>query len=56
MCLHEHRGDADGYGGSGVGNLGSVIAEPDGTHGQPASAAITVPPLATVWLRGPVVG
>jgi 1,4-alpha-glucan branching enzyme len=43
--------DADGYGGSGVGNLGSVVAESVGMHGQPASATITVPPLATVWLR-----
>jgi 1,4-alpha-glucan branching enzyme len=43
--------DADSYGGSGVGNMGSVVAEPGGSHGQPARAAITVPPLATVWFR-----
>ncbi|WP_232421876.1 1,4-alpha-glucan branching protein GlgB [Nocardioides sp. Iso805N] len=43
--------DADGYGGSGVGNLGLVEAEPVASHGQPARATITVPPLATVWLR-----
>jgi 1,4-alpha-glucan branching enzyme len=43
--------DADVYAGSGVGNLGSVAAEPGESHGQPAHAAITVPPLATVWFR-----
>jgi len=43
--------DADAYSGSGVGNLGAVIAEPVGSHGQPARATITIPPLATVWLR-----
>jgi len=43
--------DAEGYGGSGVGNMGSVMAEPGGAHGQPAHASITVPPLATVWFR-----
>jgi 1,4-alpha-glucan branching enzyme len=43
--------DAEGYTGSGVGNLGSVTAV-DGDHvGQPAYADIVVPPLATVWLR-----
>jgi 1,4-alpha-glucan branching enzyme len=36
--------DAHDYGGSGVGNLGSVTAS-DG------SATIVVPPLATLWLR-----
>jgi 1,4-alpha-glucan branching enzyme len=43
--------DAEVYAGSGVGNLGSVTAEPGESHGQPAHAAITVPPLATVWFR-----
>ena len=38
--------DADVYGGSGVGNLGGVKAEPEPWHGQPAPASITVPPLA----------
>jgi 1,4-alpha-glucan branching enzyme len=43
--------DAEGYTGSGVGNLGTVTAV-DGEHaGQPAHATIVVPPLATVWLR-----
>ncbi|WP_323792319.1 alpha amylase C-terminal domain-containing protein [Nocardioides sp.] len=43
--------DASPYGGSGVGNLGSVLAVA-GEHGaMPAHADIVVPPLATVWLR-----
>jgi 1,4-alpha-glucan branching enzyme len=43
--------DAAPYGGSGVGNLGSVLAV-EGEHGSmPARADIVVPPLATVWLR-----
>ncbi|MGA8847473.1 MAG: 1,4-alpha-glucan branching protein GlgB [Nocardioides sp.] len=43
--------DAAAYGGSGVGNLGSVLAV-DGEHGaMPAHADIVVPPLGTVWLR-----
>jgi 1,4-alpha-glucan branching enzyme len=43
--------DAGVYSGSGVGNLGTVHAEKTQHHGQPASATITVPPLATLWLR-----
>ena len=43
--------DADVYAGSGVGNLGEVRAEEGPHHGQPASATVTVPPLATLWLR-----
>jgi 1,4-alpha-glucan branching enzyme len=33
-----------------VGNLGAVEAEPIPWHGQPVSAEITLPPLASVWL------
>jgi len=40
--------DAADYGGSGKGNLGGVTAEPVAAGGRPASARITVPPLATV--------
>ena len=40
-----------GYAGSGVGNLGAVTAVEGDWSGQPAYADITVPPLATVWLR-----
>ena len=43
--------DSELYGGSGVGNLGSVVAEAVPWHGQPYSALITVPPLGAVWLE-----
>ncbi|ROR89916.1 1,4-alpha-glucan branching protein GlgB [Nocardioides aurantiacus] len=42
--------DAEAYGGSGVGNLGTVTAHAEPHHGQPASASLRVPPLGTVWL------
>jgi 1,4-alpha-glucan branching enzyme len=42
--------DAEAYGGSNVGNLGAVESEAIGWDGQPASARVTLPPLATVWL------
>jgi 1,4-alpha-glucan branching enzyme len=41
--------DATIYGGSGLGNLGGVIATETPCHGFPASAEITVPPLAAVY-------
>jgi len=43
--------DAEAYGGSGVGNFGGVTADEQQWHGRPASAAVTLPPLACVWLR-----
>ncbi len=43
--------DAERYGGSNVGNLGGVEAVASPCHGQPFSLSLTVPPLATVWLR-----
>jgi 1,4-alpha-glucan branching enzyme len=43
--------DADGYGGTNLGNLGSVTAEPRPWHGCDHSAEITLPPLGVVWLR-----
>jgi 1,4-alpha-glucan branching enzyme len=43
--------DAEIYYGSGVGNLGAVTAEEKAWHGRAASAAVQLPPLATVWLR-----
>jgi len=43
--------DSQAYGGGNSGNWGSVKGEPTGWHGQPASAVITLPPLATLWLR-----
>ncbi|MGN6577635.1 MAG: alpha amylase C-terminal domain-containing protein, partial [Nocardioides sp.] len=42
--------DAEGYAGSGVGNLGSVTAVEEPWHGLPASVTLRVPPLGTVWL------
>jgi 1,4-alpha-glucan branching enzyme len=42
--------DAADYGGSGVGNLGMIEAVPEPWHGQPASAVLTLPPLAVLWL------
>jgi 1,4-alpha-glucan branching enzyme len=42
--------DAVQYAGSGVGNLGRVIAEPVPWHGMPASVVLRVPPLGAVWL------
>lgn len=44
--------DAENYGGSGVGNMGSVVAEAKPWHGLDHSAEMTLPPLGVVWLRG----
>jgi 1,4-alpha-glucan branching enzyme len=43
--------DAELYGGSNVGNLGAVVAEARPLHGFAASAALTLPPLATLFLE-----
>jgi len=43
--------DADLYGGSGLGNLGGVAAEPVPFHGRPYSLSITLPPLAAVLFK-----
>ncbi len=40
--------DAVEYGGSGVGNLGGVEAEPVPAHGRPWSLPLTLPPLGAV--------
>ena len=40
--------DAADYGGTGRGNLGAIVAGADGAGGRPASAKITLPPLATL--------
>jgi 1,4-alpha-glucan branching enzyme len=44
--------DASAYGGSGVGNLGSVVATEEPWHGRPASASLRIPPSGVLWLRG----
>ncbi|MGI9485628.1 MAG: 1,4-alpha-glucan branching protein GlgB [Geminicoccaceae bacterium] len=43
--------NAEVYGGSGMGNLGVIEAEEVASHGQPFSASITLPPLATLWFK-----
>ncbi|MFF1572872.1 1,4-alpha-glucan branching protein GlgB [Leifsonia sp. NPDC058292] len=43
--------DAEAFGGSGVGNLGSVTAVDEPWGGRPASAVLTLPPLGGLWLR-----
>lgn len=43
--------DAIEYGGSGVGNLGRVVADATPWNAQPASAEFTIPPLGVLWLR-----
>jgi 1,4-alpha-glucan branching enzyme len=45
--------DSVAYGGSGMGNLGSVVAVGVPSHGFTASAELTLPPLATLFLRAP---
>jgi 1,4-alpha-glucan branching enzyme len=42
--------DADVYGGSGVGNMGTVWAQEDPWHGLDHSALVTIPPLGAIWL------
>ncbi len=41
--------DAAAYGGSGVGNMGGVTATAEPSHGKPARALVTLPPLATIY-------
>ena len=43
--------DAEEFGGSGVGNMGKISVKDAGTHGQPFSAEITVPPLGAVYFK-----
>jgi 1,4-alpha-glucan branching enzyme len=43
--------DADEYGGSGMGNLGALDADPHPWHGYDQSLPLTVPPLGVVLLR-----
>ena len=42
--------DSTYYGGSGIGNMGKVTAEPRAWHEQPFSAELTLPPLGVLWL------
>jgi 1,4-alpha-glucan branching enzyme len=43
--------DAREYGGSGMGNLGGVHAEPHSVHGRPYSINLTLPPLSALFLK-----
>lgn len=43
--------DAMEYGGSGLGNIGGVEASPLPCHGHYSSVALTLPPLAVVFLK-----
>ncbi|MGV9787862.1 1,4-alpha-glucan branching enzyme [Streptomyces sp. NPDC003435] len=43
--------DLGRYGGGDIANQGTVKPEPQPWHGRPASIRLTLPPLATVWLR-----
>jgi len=43
--------DAPVYGGSGVGNRGSVRAEPSPSHGREHSLELTLPPLGALFLK-----
>lgn len=43
--------DSELFGGSGVGNLGKVVAMEGAFNEKPASAEMTVPPLAVLYLK-----
>jgi 1,4-alpha-glucan branching enzyme len=43
--------DASVYGGSDMGNLGGVQAEPIGLHGRGQSLSLSLPPLAVLYLE-----
>jgi 1,4-alpha-glucan branching enzyme len=43
--------DGESYGGSGVGNLGSVETTPVPYHGRPVSVVLTLPPLGVLVLE-----
>jgi 1,4-alpha-glucan branching enzyme len=43
--------DSKFYGGSNIGNQSQVLAQGFAAHGQPYSVEITLPPLATIYLR-----
>jgi 1,4-alpha-glucan branching enzyme len=43
--------DAEVYGGSGLGNLGGVLAESHGMHDMPFSISLRLPPLSVSFFR-----
>ncbi|MFD0364223.1 1,4-alpha-glucan branching protein GlgB [Nocardia sp. GCM10030253] len=42
--------DAIAYGGSGIGNLGTVTATAEPWHGRPASVTVALAPNSAIWL------
>ncbi|HEY7802738.1 MAG TPA: 1,4-alpha-glucan branching protein GlgB [Dehalococcoidia bacterium] len=46
--------DAHDYGGSGQGNFGGVDTRAVTVHGRPYSLAVTLPPLAAIFLKAPL--
>lgn len=48
--------DAAYYGGSDVGNAGTVSSEPVPSHGHAQSVVLSLPPLGTLWLGQGVAG
>jgi 1,4-alpha-glucan branching enzyme len=49
--IEKINSDALAYGGTGLGNGGSVLAIAKETAGQPAEAILTLPPMATLILE-----
>jgi len=49
--LERLNSDASTYGGSGVGNLGTVVSEQVGIHGREHSISLNLPPLAALILQ-----
>jgi 1,4-alpha-glucan branching enzyme len=49
--IEKINSDALAYGGTGLGNGGSVVAVAKETAGQPAEAIVTLPPMATLILE-----
>jgi 1,4-alpha-glucan branching enzyme len=45
------NGDAEMYGGSGMGNSGVIQTRPVEHHGRPFSLSLTLPPLAALFFR-----
>jgi len=43
--------DAQEYGGSGLGNMGQVVALESPCHGRPFSLELTLPPLAVMFFK-----
>jgi 1,4-alpha-glucan branching enzyme len=49
--IEKINSDALAYGGTGLGNGGSVMAVVKEIAGQPAEAIVTLPPMATLILE-----